>query len=40
MPKVPEGLLEGFWHFWYLITLGIPKTYDHIFNIGKTTIEG
>jgi hypothetical protein len=21
VPKVPEGRLRGFWHFWHLITL-------------------
>jgi hypothetical protein len=22
VPKVPEGCLRDFWHFWHLITLG------------------
>jgi hypothetical protein len=40
VPKATEGYPEGFCYFWHLITLGIPKTHDHIINIGKTTIEG
>jgi hypothetical protein len=25
VPKVPEGCLGGFWHFWHGLTLGHPS---------------
>lgn len=25
LPKVPEGCLGGFWHFWHLVILGFSE---------------
>jgi hypothetical protein len=33
VPKVPEGCLGGFWHFWHPLTVGIPK----VMLLGKGT---
>jgi hypothetical protein len=38
--RVPKGCIEGFCHFWHLITLGFEETYDHVLNIGEAALEG